>query len=83
MSRLGGGVMARDVFVGSEKRRRSIDRVCGVLRGLALNYGRAVGWSSCSWPEPGKLTMVVMCSAGRTNVQLIETVASRFCFTQS
>lgn len=36
----------------------SIDWSCGVvLRGLALDYGRADGVSSCSWMEPGELTM--------------------------
>jgi hypothetical protein len=54
----------------------------GVLRGRALDYGRAWGRSSCSWMEPGELTMYVMCSAGRTSKSLIETDASRICYTQ-
>jgi len=40
-----------------EEKRPSIDVVCGVLEGLALDYGRAEGGSSCSWAEPNELTM--------------------------
>lgn len=37
----------------------------------------------CSWVEPEELTMRVKGSAGRTKDQLIETVASKVCYTQS
>jgi hypothetical protein len=51
--------------------------------GLAPDYGRAVGGSSCSWVEPDERTIYIVCSAGRTNSELIETAASRMCYTQS
>lgn len=60
-----------------------VDLVCVVLKGRALDYERADGGSSCSWMAPEELTMRVVCNAGWSKKHLIETVASKICFTQS